>query len=704
MTIKMEGRLDVEPLPNLATIEGAIAEALPSLEPRARVTVSETAPDRMIKADGNWVPWRADVAPYMTEPMDVLTSRRFDSVAFIGPARSSKSEALIMNPIAHAILAQPRKVAVFSPTKGAAKEWSEGDLDPMIQESPELRSRLAKGKGSDNIFTKRFRGGMRLTVDHPAKDKLAQRSLDLVCGTDFDAFPQDIGRNADADGEGEGGPFGLMRKRTESAGSRGMTVVESSPRFPVLDETWTPTTPHEGPPCMGIVSIYNEGSRGRYYWPCQDCGQLFEPRYDRLDVPPEGDIASRAAKAAMVCPHCGSVHEARRKTDLNAAGQWLHEEANGEAVPLMDLVRDVVTASYWATGPMAALAPWSRIVRRYLEAEAEFQRTGSEGSLKSVTNTEHGLPYLPRAKSATSGLSLDALKALLTDHAWQVAPADTAFLTAAVDVQSGYFAVQVEAWLPGLGRVVIDRFEIIAPPDSAPNPEGRKLSPDKVGEDWDALLPIFEKAYQVEGADHSLKILAVVSDARGEPGVTARARDFYRKMRMRYRNRFYLTMGVGGWNKPRSVVRRPETAHRGKEHVQRDVPMIFPGIDHLKDEVATSLLATDSLARRIYLPRYLRHEAVAEYCAERRTDDGWRLRPGIKRNESMDLSVYSLGLVIALEAEAINWDAPPNWAKSGPDNLMAVVPAAPPDPAKPEAPQKPKPAAKWAVKKPRKRW
>jgi hypothetical protein len=159
--------LDVDPLPPFARIGGVIAEALPSLAPLSRVKVSEVAPRRMIESGGHWVPWRGDVAPYMAEPMDATTSRRFDSAAFVGPARSSKSEALVMNTLAHAVLAQPRVVAVFSPSKDAAQEWSMGALDPLIMHSPELAARLASGKGADNVFSKRFRGGCRLTVDWP---------------------------------------------------------------------------------------------------------------------------------------------------------------------------------------------------------------------------------------------------------------------------------------------------------------------------------------------------------------------------------------------------------------------------------------------------------------------------------------------------------------------------------------------------------
>jgi phage terminase large subunit GpA-like protein len=700
-----EALFDIEPLPPFASIESAIREALPTLRPRARVRVSEAAPRRMIESGGHWVKWRPDVAPYMAEPMDLVTSRRFDSIAFVGPARSSKSEALVINPLVHAILAQPRVVAVFSPTKGAAQEWSEGALDPLILNSPELRARLAKGKGADNIFTKRFRGGMRLTIDWPVKDKLAQRSIALVIGTDYDAFPADIGRNAD--GMGEGGAFGLMRKRTESAGSRGMTIVESSPRYPVLDETWTPKTPHEAPPAEGIVALYNAGSRARLYWRCPHCAHEFEPRFDRLDYPAEGTPAERGAAAFMLCPSGnGCVIEARQKADLNLAARWLHEDAEGALVPLGDLRRDVATASYWLPGPAAALASWSRIVSRYLEAEETFATTGGEGSLKSVTNTELGLPYLPRARSASAGLAVEALKENATDHAWQTAPPGTAFLTAAIDVQKGRFVCQVEAWLPDLVRVLIDRFEIINPPETAPHPEGRALHPEKFGEDWDALLHLMERSYPVSGEGHALKLLAIVCDLRGEPGVTPRARDFYRKCRLTHRNRFYLVQGDGGYRRARAVLRTPQTAQKGKHHVARDVPNIFAGSDLLKDEVAASLMRDAAGARRLNLPRYAPQEVFEEACAERHTDEGWRKKPGVTRNEAFDLFAYNLALAVVLEAEAINWASPPVWALPGPGNLMAVtaqhISGAEPPQCRATASEGNR--SKWVVKKSKKKW
>ncbi len=153
------------PLPPYHPVEGAIAGALPSLEPHKRVTVDEIACRRMIESGGRWIGWRNDVAPYMVEPMRLVTSRRFDSIGFVGPARSSKSEALVINPLTHAVLAQPRTVAIFNMTQGAAREFSVEKLAAIIRNSPDLAAKLGRGPSDDNVFEKRFTGGARLTLD-----------------------------------------------------------------------------------------------------------------------------------------------------------------------------------------------------------------------------------------------------------------------------------------------------------------------------------------------------------------------------------------------------------------------------------------------------------------------------------------------------------------------------------------------------------
>ncbi|MEL6586358.1 MAG: terminase gpA endonuclease subunit, partial [Pseudomonadota bacterium] len=420
-----------KPLPGFRPIGDAILAALPALAPPARITVSEAATRRRVNAGGQWMTWDNDVAPYMVEPMDATLSRRYEAVVFAGPARCSKTESMIINPWVHSVLASPRLASIFYMSQAAAREWSIEELGPIIKNSPKLRKMLR----IDNVHEKTFQGGARLTIDWPTDNKLSGRSIPLPLFADYD-------QKAYQNVEGQGPAFSMGRKRTTQAGTRGMTVAESSPRFPILDESWQPKTPHEAPPCEGILGLYNTGSRARYYWTCPDCKGDIEPTFRSLEFPKEGTPAARGRAAHMVCHHCGSVIEPRMKAELNRGGRWLHESNAGELVPLGDDVRDTDVLSYWLQGPAAALTTWAKIVTKYLEAVEEFDRTLDEKPLQAATNLDLGLPYKPRAMSSEAVLTEDGLRNAATDHAWQVAPAETRFIQAAVDVQTGRFAVQ----------------------------------------------------------------------------------------------------------------------------------------------------------------------------------------------------------------------------------------------------------------------
>lgn len=651
------------PLPGFRPVSDAILAALPALAPPERITVSQAATRRKVNAGGHWQTWDNDVAPYMVEPMDATLSRRFEGVVFVGPARSSKTEGLILNPWVHSVLAAPRLASIFYMSQAAAREWSVQELGPVIKNSPELREKLRL----DNVHEKTFTGGARLTVDWPVDNKLSGRSIPLVLLADYD-------QKAYQDVEGQGPAFTLGRKRTTQAGTRGMVVAESSPRFPVLDESWTPTTPHQAPPCEGILGWYNSGTRARLYWTCPHCSGEFEPSFSRLEYPEEGTPAERGRAAYMSCLHCGGVIEPHQKAELNRGARWLHESRDGGLVPFEDLdnIRETSIVSYWLQGPAAALSTWSQVVTRYLEALEEFDRTGDEKPLQAATNLDLGLPYTPRAMSEDMALSENVLREGATDHAWQVAPAETRFLLAAVDVQPGRFVVGVTAHLADGERVLVDRFDIHAPPPTAPRAVDRRLDPARYGEDWDALLALTALDYPVANADHRLRLLSVVCDAGGEAGVTPNAYAFYRKMRRQRPRWFHLVRGFGGENRKRAEVKAPETAHQGKKHVARDVQLVRAGTDRLKDEIAAALMREDGGARALHIPRRAPSEVFAEFAAERRTPKGWRKRPGVQRNEAMDLAVYDLALSIVLGAEKIDWSRPPAWAVMGPQNSFAV--------------------------------
>ncbi len=95
-------------------------------------------------------------------------------------------------------------------------------------------------------------------------------------------------------------------------------------------------------------------------------------------------------------------------------------------------------------GPAAAYQTLSQLVYKLLTAEQEYETTGSEETLKTVINTDWGLPYLPRA-------SMEQRKSELLEQRAEPVPSRSVpdgvnFLVATVDVQAGRhrrFVVQV---------------------------------------------------------------------------------------------------------------------------------------------------------------------------------------------------------------------------------------------------------------------
>ncbi|MEM9782804.1 MAG: terminase gpA endonuclease subunit [Pseudomonadota bacterium] len=651
-------------LPPSRPFGDALAVSLPALAPPARLTVAEVASRRRVKSGGAWIDWDNAVAPYMVEPMEAITSRLVEAVVFAGPARSAKTEALIKCPIAHAVLCAPRLVHVGHMSREAAREWSVEELGPMLANSPELAAAQITAKGGDNTFDKRFRGGARLTVGWPVAKQLSGRDIPTVVFTDYDRQPLDL--------DGEGSAFALGRKRTTGYGARGITIAESSPGFPIEDESWTPETPHQAAPAPGIAGLYNMGSRARLYWTCPHCDGLFQPSWERLTPGPGSTPAERGRGAVFTCLHCGGVIEEALKRTLNAGAVWLHEGPDG-LVPIEEIAEPPAIRSYWLEGPAAAFASWGQLVTRYLEAEEQFEATGDETGLKSVVNTDLGRSYAPRARGMAAGLTAANLREGLTDHAWGRVPASARFVTVAVDVQPNRFVVQAEAWGPRLERWVIDRFDLATVPEGAPRAGARALAPGLYAEDWAALEGLVDRVWPVDGgADGAegvgLAPVAVVIDCGGADNTFAHACGFWRRMQRTRPKRFFLVRGRGGLDRPRTDFKAPETSRKGKRAVRRDVRILWAGVDRLKDEVAASLMREDDGARALHLPRGAPAEMADEYAAERRGDKGWEKRPGVRRNEALDLSVYALALVVHLGGERINWDRPPAWAVAPDDD------------------------------------
>lgn len=692
MTDRALGRVhDLPPLPPFASAQDLLADALPLLDAPSRLTPTEAA-ERHVRVEtrGVWQTYDREVTPYMVEPVDTTQSRIYRAGAFVGPSQSGKTMALITTAL-HPVMCDPGPALVVHMDRPSRDRWVEESLDPVIQNSPDVRDRLGRGRDDDTFGRKRFRG-MRLMLGYPTPQWLSSAKYRLVGMTDYDHFPPELGVRKDAP---EGSAFDMGLQRCKTFMSRGFLFAESTPAWPVTQADWTPRedAPHEMPPVRhGIVPLYNRGTRGRWYWECRDCGELFEPRFDRLHFNRELPPIDAGETAEMECPHCESLIAAHHRSEFNRAGLsdrggWFHETGHGGGiVPLGDArIRGSEIASWALNGAAATFSNWASMVTRYLDAVREFEEMDDDLALGRFTYTEVGLPYTRASDEEDGDLTVKALKAKRLPQQQGVAPSWVRFVTVSADVQGTYFTVQVTGWGIDGTRTVIDRFDLIQPPA---DPDGampqRKLDPGKYPGDWAVLAPLAQQVWPVEGADGCLRAVALAVDFHGQAGVSDNAEEFWRKRsKAGEGSRWFLTRGHGGFNQ-RDRVWHEAPERSNQKNKGRRIKLLNMATDRLKDSVAAALSRPAGDRRSFPLPEFLSEDRIAEFCAEERQEKGWDLKRGQKRNESLDLSVQAQALAEHKGLRRINPEAPPNWAVLGegnphwvPGNQTVETPAQP---------------------------
>lgn len=632
---------------------------LEGLQPPERLSPAEAAEKyRIISNPGAYSgPFRFDTTPYMRKPLDALADRTKNAVVFGGGAQTGKTESLVLNALAFAIKCMPVDSIVYQTSQKVAADFSRTRVDRMHRSSPLIGECLLPGSADDTVHSKFYKSGIVVNLSWPAINEMSGRPRGLAILTDYDRMPQDI--------DGEGSPFYLARKRTTTYGTLAKTICESTPGFIIpVGTTWLPKSPHEMPPCQGIVGLYNQGDRHRWYWPCPECGEWFEPTFDRLRYPADAEPAAAGRAATMECPHCRAAIHPNQRYGLNLRGQWVADgqRLNREGGLHGDAPESDI-ASFWLAGPASAFVSWATIVSNYINAEREYQRSGDQEPLKSTTNLDQGQPYAWRG--AGSLRTPEEIKNRA--ETWQrgTVPKDVRFLVTTIDVQGRKWVVQVHGVAPGspVQVVLIDRYDIAKSARLDPDGHPLPVDPGSYLEDWELLRPVIEASYPIgDGSGRRMQVKHTFCDSGGREGVTTQAYLFWLSLRADgLHRRFQLVKGDPLPGVPRAHITYPDANKKDKHSPLRgDVPVLMLNSNVLKDQL-DKLLDRNELTKGVVFPEWLPDTAFHELCVEVRTIKGWE-NTKRKRNETWDLLYYCLGGIVWLGAERIDWQNPPSWA------------------------------------------
>jgi phage terminase large subunit GpA-like protein len=664
------------------SLEEMIVATAEAVRPPERLTVAEAAEKyRYLNNPGSYVgPFRMSATPYLREPMEMLTSLDFTQLSFVGPAQCAKSD-MASSWLTYSVVCDPADFMHIDKSQTSARDWHQRRNEKLFRDTPAIKERMMPGAHNSSTYSTRFTSGMLFTMSWPTVNELSGKPIGRLWLADYDRMDEDIG--------GEGSAFDLAVQRMKTFGRFGMCAAESSPSRITENSRWSPSTPHEAPPTTGILALYNRGDRRRWYWPCLSCGTPFEPCFKLFEWPDCGDdLLAAAEQVVMPCPHCGHQYRDGHhdesntpgKRGMNMRGFWMKdgETFDKETGEIVGTAARSRMASFWLKGPAAAFADWTDMTLKYLKAVEEFEKTGSEESLKTTVNTDQGLPYLP------AGIEAERLPEELKARAQlslgeKVVPEGVRFLVATVDVQKRRFEVQIHGIKAHGDVVVIDRFKIRKSERVDEDGDPLPLNPGSYVEDWHLLIDkVLEPTYDlIDGSGRHMKVRMMAVDSGGSAGVTANAYEFWRQLRSdpegrNYHRRVQLLKGEAKPSAPLVRIDYPNAERKDRKAQARgEVPVMMINVNAGKDMVNNMLGRTDPGGGMVFFPDWLPDWWYVELCAETKTAKGW-VNPGAQRNEAWDLLVYCMALCHSsrIRLHHIDWENPPSWAAEWDENDM----------------------------------
>ena len=390
------------------------------LRPDANLTVSEWADrHRWLSSRASAEPGRYRTArtPYMREIMDALSpASPVQRVVFMKAAQVGATEAgncFIGFVMHHA----PGPMLAVQPTVELAKRNSRQRIDPLIEESPELRERVKPARSRDagnTMLSKEFAGGILIMTGANSAVGLRSTPARYIFLDEVDAYP------ASADEEGD--PVTLAEARSLTFAHRRKVFLVSTPTIKGLSR---------------IEREYEASDQRRFFVPCPHCGLMQWLRFERLRWD-----KGRPETAEYHCEGCEAAIAEHHKTEMLAAGEW---RATATAA-------DPTTVGYHLSAlysPIGWLS-WARIARAHEAVQ------GNDEAMRAFRNTILGETWFE------TGEAPDWQRLAERREAWApgTVPAGGLFLTAGADVQKDRIEVDVWAWGRGLESWLVDHVVI----------------------------------------------------------------------------------------------------------------------------------------------------------------------------------------------------------------------------------------------------
>jgi phage terminase large subunit GpA-like protein len=220
------------------------------------------------------------LTPYVIPVERAAASRRFKRVLMMSGSQVGKTD-LILDLMGHKADQRPQPMMYAGPSKQLLTERFEPRVMELLDQSPALMSKVARGKKMTK--TRKFVAGIPIYLTHGGSSA-AFKSVPAAL-TFLDEYDELFGDIGDA-----GGPVSLIEARGYTYGPDFCVVITSTPSMGVVevvhDETsgldfWKASTDDQQIQSP-VWRLWQEGTQYHWAWPCPHCERWFIPRFRNL--------------------------------------------------------------------------------------------------------------------------------------------------------------------------------------------------------------------------------------------------------------------------------------------------------------------------------------------------------------------------------------------------------------------------------------
>lgn len=371
-----------------------------------------------------------------------------DMLVFVCGSQMGKTDSFLMNLIGWKLDEDPQPMLYIGPTEKNVLSISRDRLAPMITSVPSLRDGLARGKA--DTLTAKYVNGVRIGLGWAGS--ATEAASHSVWGGIVDEYDRMVALKR------EGDIVGLVTPRI-AAYPDGCIIVTSTPlegsvetedlesgltHWKVSEDVGSPTW-----------SLWQQGTRHEWAWPCPDCNVYHIPRQELLVWPQDATPEQARKEARLVCPGCGAEIANRSKRHMNARGRFV---APGQSV---DTDGEIIgeeaanpIASFWASGlaSMFRANDFGNLAYKFVVAD----RSRDDEKLRTVVNTGFGEVYAPSVRD----FGWEKVAACGADYRFGEVPDGVLFLVMGTDVAGDRFdyvirgfGLEFESWLIDRGEV-----------------------------------------------------------------------------------------------------------------------------------------------------------------------------------------------------------------------------------------------------------